>query len=239
MIEGKMKDDVAAIMLNEHGFGEVTTINLVSIDIDSQDIVYDWLHLRLYDEGIPNMITVHDNVLLILLPTNSDGITILDKEIPSNLHIGVSNASISRLNRMQEVFEESMWALQSAASQKKRIDYYSENSPISPFIPRNRENAQALVEQVLGKLLAYDTINNSQLVKTLYIYLSETRSWKSTAEKIHIHKQTLVYRINRIQKITEKRLDDINDISELWIALQTAMMLTIIPNYTNELIKNK
>ncbi|MED3562522.1 helix-turn-helix domain-containing protein [Bacillus xiapuensis] len=64
----------------------------------------------------------------------------------------------------------------------------------------------------------------------VYVYLRENRSWQGAAKTLHIHKQTLVYRINRIEQITRRRLDDTSDVAELWLALQAAMMLDLLPN---------
>lgn len=228
MLEGVITDQMVSLLLHEHDFEEKP---VVLAAIEKHSFKHDWLHLWLRDLSIPHLITERENSLLILLPNQSEVISALKNVLPKNLQIGISNSISKRFTRVPKAYEEAIWALQSAISQKKRIAFYSQELPTSIFVPNNIENATEIVERVLGSLLNYDTANNGQLVETLYEYLSETRSWKKTAEKLHIHKQSLVYRINRIEEITGKPLNDMNHISEFWIALRIAIMLEIIPDY--------
>jgi purine catabolism regulator len=75
---------------------------------------------------------------------------------------------------------------------------------------------------VLGALLAYDAAHDSRLVQSLRVFLEENRSWQRAAARLIIHKQTLVYRMERVEQITGRRLDRIADVTELWLALQAA-----------------
>jgi purine catabolism regulator len=75
---------------------------------------------------------------------------------------------------------------------------------------------------VLGALLAYDAAHDSRLVQSLQVFLEENRSWQRAALRLIIHKQTLVYRMERVEQITGRKLDRIADVTELWLALQAA-----------------
>lgn len=219
MIQGNVTGNIGTL-LHDHNF-EDKSVAIVAVNKSESDYVS--LHLLLHDLKIPHLITNKENNLLLLLPENS--ITSVLDRLSGNLHIGISNPVSSRLIRIPDAHEEALWAMHSAQIQNKKVVYYSEKSPASIFITNNRENAKEIVESTLGSLIAYDKTNNSQLVKTLYVYLSEMRSWKRTAEKLHIHKQTLVYRIKRIEEVTGRKLNDINDISEFWIALKLASIV--------------
>ena len=52
------------------------------------------------------------------------------------------------------------------------------------------------------------------------------RSWQRAAPALHIHKQTLGYRIRRIEQITGRGLTRTEDIAEWWIALRAHDLLT-------------
>ena len=54
------------------------------------------------------------------------------------------------------------------------------------------------------------------------MFLQENRSWQRAADRLHVHKQTLVYRIKRIETLTGRSLSDTADVAELWLALQAA-----------------
>ena len=150
-----------------------------------------------------------------------------NNKLPESVYLGVSD-TIHRFSRIPDGYREAIWALPLPSVIKKLKFYIAKVSLLLQFCRRDRMEAQKIVKQVLGKLLEYDKDHNSQFAITLYFYLSENRSWKNAAEILHIHKQTLVYRINRVEEITGFRLDNITHIAELWLALRAAEMLEII-----------
>ena len=228
LIEGRLTADAAYLLLAEHELGEEPR-RIVACSAGAQPFEHAWLHLQLYARGIPHLLVRRGNVLLAFLPATADALSGLQAELPANVCLGISN-TLGRPTRTPEAYQEAMWALRAAETHEKIIVYYSEEAPVSPFLPRSRREAQELVEQVLSDLLAYDTGHNSQLALTLYIYLRENRSWQRAAQTLHIHKQTLVYRISRVEQMTGRRLDATSDVAELWLALQAAMMLGLLPN---------
>ncbi len=60
------------------------------------------------------------------------------------------------------------------------------------------------VVKTLGKLIDYDQINNTELVKTFETYLDTNQKLQQTAEKLFIHPKTLKYRLQRICDILER-----------------------------------
>ncbi|MFT9846429.1 PucR family transcriptional regulator [Aneurinibacillus sp. REN35] len=228
LIDGRLSADAAHLLLAEYELGEEPQC-IVACSAGAEPFEHTWLHLQLHARSIPHLLTRRGSILLFLLPAATDTISGLQAELPTHVRIGVSNV-LGRPSRISEAYQEALWALRAAETHEKSLVYYNEESPVSPFLPRSRNECRELVEQVIGDLLAYDARNNSQLAMTLYIYLHENRSWQSASKKLHIHKQTLVYRINRIEQITGRRLDDTGNVAELWLALQAAMMLNLLPS---------
>jgi purine catabolism regulator len=87
-------------------------------------------------------------------------------------------------------------------------------------MPRTIGEAAAVVDRILGPLLTYDREHNAELVRSLDQFLRANRSWQRAAEALFIHKQTLVYRIKRVEELTGRQLDDTGDVAQLWLALQ-------------------
>jgi len=56
---------------------------------------------------------------------------------------------------------------------------------------------------VLGEIAKYDKESSMSLIKTLEMYLLENCNLVRTAERLYIHRNTLVYRIHKIQEITQ------------------------------------
>jgi purine catabolism regulator len=57
------------------------------------------------------------------------------------------------------------------------------------------------------------------------VYFDANRSWQEGANRLGIHKQTLVYRIRRIEELTGRKLGDIKDQTEMYLALRTWQLL--------------
>lgn len=77
-----------------------------------------------------------------------------------------------------------------------------------------------LISPSLEKLKKYDADNNANLLQTLYIYLLCERNVAQAAQKLFIHRSTMVYRIERIEQLTGLILDDFNERLYLEISFQ-------------------
>jgi purine catabolism regulator len=65
-----------------------------------------------------------------------------------------------------------------------------------------------LYTQTLGGLIAYDRQNNAGLVSTLDAFFAANGSPKEAAERLGVHRNTVLYRLDRIREITGYDLDD-------------------------------
>jgi purine catabolism regulator len=65
-------------------------------------------------------------------------------------------------------------------------------------------------DQVIGPLVAYDEQHNSSLVKTIDAYFDHHGNISQTAESLFIHRNTLLYRLDRIQELTRHDLNQSN-----------------------------
>jgi DNA-binding PucR family transcriptional regulator len=71
-------------------------------------------------------------------------------------------------------------------------------------------------------LWEYDKTHQSDLVKTLYYYLTYNRSLNRCAEKLHIHRSTFVY---RLKKITALSGIDLNELEESLPILLSCLLI--------------
>lgn len=65
-----------------------------------------------------------------------------------------------------------------------------------------------LYTQTLGALLTYDRQNNSGLIGTLDAFFAANGSPKEAAERLGVHRNTVLYRLDRIREITGYDLED-------------------------------
>jgi len=67
----------------------------------------------------------------------------------------------------------------------------------------DRDKLLAFCKQTLGKLEDYDMRQHADLVKTLEAFFNCHGNLSQTAEQLIVHRNTLLYRMNRINQIAE------------------------------------
>ncbi|MEV0641449.1 helix-turn-helix domain-containing protein [Streptomyces sp. NPDC050619] len=75
-------------------------------------------------------------------------------------------------------------------------------------------------DRLLAPLLAYDETRGTQLHRTLASFLETCGSWQRSAEELHIHVNTLRYRVQRIEELTGRDLSSMRDRTDLYLALE-------------------
>ena len=79
--------------------------------------------------------------------------------------------------------------------------------------------------QTLAALADYDRKQDSELLKTLEAFFANLGNLARTAEALHVHRNTLLYRLERIAQISGLDLDDAEDRLALWLALKAHRVL--------------
>jgi len=70
---------------------------------------------------------------------------------------------------------------------------------------------RSFAAEILGELDRHDPLRGAELLSTLACYFRENSSPQRTARALHLHPNTVAYRIRRIQEITGLRLDTYRD----------------------------
>ena len=182
------------------------------------------MHSRLADRGVAHVLLRRGDTLLVVLDADGPGVDRLLELAGRDAFVGLSSRPVAGVGRVPDAVREARLALRSARAGGRRVVPYGDND--APFLPRTVGEASAVVDRILGPLLAYDAEHSSELVHSLEEFLRANRSWQRAAETLYVHKQTLVYRIKRIEELTGRRLDDTADVAELWFALQALELTT-------------
>jgi len=130
---------------------------------------------------------------------------------------------VGALPRMSEAAREAAWAAARAHRQGGGLLRYGSSSSLPAL--DDPEAARALVGQVLGPLLEYDQEHGTDLVASLDAFLRCRRSWSRSAADLHVHRQTVVYRMRRVAQLTGRNLAETSDLAELWLALSARELL--------------
>jgi sugar diacid utilization regulator len=81
------------------------------------------------------------------------------------------------------------------------------------------ELRRALRRRVLGPVFDYDAEHDGGLIETLTVFLDCSGSWARAATRLHVHVNTLRYRIGRIEELSGIDLSDFAWRVDVYLAL--------------------
>ncbi|WP_042419649.1 PucR family transcriptional regulator [Streptacidiphilus anmyonensis] len=82
------------------------------------------------------------------------------------------------------------------------------------------EVRRAFRSRLLDRVIAYDLEHQADLVRTLEAFLRYDGSWTRCAAALHVHVNTLRYRIGRIEELTGRDLSRLEDRVDFFLALE-------------------
>ncbi|MGH3275833.1 MAG: PucR family transcriptional regulator [Streptosporangiaceae bacterium] len=180
------------------------------------------MHRKLDRSRVPHLLLHRDCLLYVLLPDAAlEARSLCEPERPAAA-VGCSG-QIATAGRVPDAAHEARWALGTAEAEKRGLARYGDETAL--LLPRTATEAQALVSRILGPLLAQDDEHGTEYVATLRAVLDSDRSWQLAAAELHIHKQTLGYRIRKIEQLTGRGLARTEHLAEWWFALRAHDLL--------------
>jgi purine catabolism regulator len=180
------------------------------------------VHARLWRRRIPHLLAMRAGVMHALVPSTDDALDGVLAAVGAEGHVGVSGL-LRSATRGAEAGREAVWALGAARQAGTRLHRFGEATSLTA--PTSLAEAQSLVDEVLGPVLRHDAESHSDLLPTLESYLANRRSWQATADALHLHRQTVLYRIKRIEKLTGRSLAETETVAMMWLALRARRRL--------------
>ncbi|MDX3236196.1 PucR family transcriptional regulator ligand-binding domain-containing protein [Streptomyces sp. ME03-5709C] len=138
------------------------------------------------------------------------------------LTIGVS-AAVHSADGLRGALEEARHARRVAAARPGRVSAAGHEELAShvlllPFVPDDVR--RAFTARLLDPLRAYDLRHRAELIPTLETFLECDGSWTRCANRLHLHVNTLRYRIGRIEQLTGRDLSRLEDKLDFFLALR-------------------
>jgi purine catabolism regulator len=177
------------------------------------------LHHRLLDHGVQHVLLRRgrEGLVLGLAASSARFAALVADGLPGSA-VGVSRpASVG--SDPQIAHEQAVYALRHALARGTRAHVFDSNDEVG-WLPLDSEALELLARGVLGRVVEHDEAADASLEETLRVFLQENRRWKPAAERLRIHRQTLVYRIGKIEQLTGRKLSRTSDVCDLWLALQ-------------------
>ncbi|WP_143760688.1 PucR family transcriptional regulator [Actinosynnema mirum] len=135
--------------------------------------------------------------------------------------VGVS--SPVRAAALRGAAQEARWALALAAERGARAEVVTgaEIAPHRLLLAAVPDQARAdLRRRLLGPLLDHDAARGTDLLGTLRVFLDCSGSWTTTAARLHVHVNTLRYRVGRVEELLGVDLSRFDHRVDLFLALQ-------------------
>lgn len=211
--------------------------NITDIKINLKGIVQETM-LR-YNLKAP--MTVKSDSVIILMKVQGSNTDILKRMMGDirkytekklyglDISAGVGNP-YSEFTEMKKSFKEAEQALQISklTGADNNICFYNELGIYSLLLNiRDTQVLEKYYHTVLDPIVKYDSMNSSELLATLEMLIRENGNITTTAEKLFIHRNTLKYRIQKIEEITEYDLRNLKDLTELGLGLMAGRILKI------------
>jgi PucR family transcriptional regulator, purine catabolism regulatory protein len=219
LLEGQLEPGFAQRELREHELAAdraVLAAFRTNGDMRDEDLSHE-----LIQRELAHVMHSDSDCVFVLLGGDGEALTVLRSALDET-PVGLSDV-LRRPDRAPDAAREAGWALAVAETLERPLVRYGQSTSL--FLPRTLGEAEGAVKRVLGSLLAYDDEHATELLRSLRVFLEENRSWQRSAKRLHVHKQTLVYRIRRIEELTGRSLRDTADVVEFWMALE-ALQLT-------------
>ena len=85
---------------------------------------------------------------------------------------------------------------------------------------RNNQVIKDYITDTIQNVYDYDQLNGTDYINTLRLYLKYNGAVNELSEKLFVHRNTINYRIKKIEKITNNNLSDFNTRLEFAIAIK-------------------
>jgi purine catabolism regulator len=216
MLDRRIEPASADGQLREHGLRADNAV-LVAFRPSASAGGHRNLHHELAQRELAHLVLWSPQRCLVAIPDTEEARLALRGAVGAEVVLGVSDP-LRRADRAPDASREARWAHTAAHKLGRPLVRYGEATPL--FLPRTLGEAEIAAERVLGPILAYDEEHATELRRSLALFLDENRSWQRSAELLHVHKQTLVYRMHRVEELTGRDLRRTADVVELWLALR-------------------
>lgn len=220
LIDGRIDQRGGRRQLQAAGL-DPTSSMFVSVASGDEQRLRD-LHVALWRRRIPHVTAFRSGVAHAVVPCTDEAVDAIADSLGPTVRIGASR-EMKTVGRSAESAREAAWALGTAQRTGDAVVRYG--TATSWVGVGGVDDAQAMVERWLAPLIEHDAAHRTGLVETLESFLAHQRSWQKTAAAMNVHRQTVLYRIHKVEELTGAQLSDTADLAQLWLALRSRDLL--------------
>ena len=193
----------------------------------SGEYILNMIKDNMYNSGINLLIGVYNNcVICIFGVENKDDFNLkkkflisIYKKISANIRLSLSIGTLkNNIFSVKESYDEANKAFllyKSNGWNLEFIEYDKLGFYKILFEINNKEKIRLYCYELLGDIIDYDLNKNTSLLETLKCYLINNCNLIKTSNEMFIHRNTLIYRLNKIRAILNYNLEDTHYRNEL------------------------
>jgi len=178
-----------------------------------------------------------DDEAVALLPVTSDGEDSRHHDVAGDIHhvlqalapgladsgLAVGVSDVVAAGELRGAVEEARYARRLAAGRTDPVcvvghDELATHVLLLASVPDDVRHMFRV--RLLDPLRTYDEVHKADLIRTLETFLQNSGSWTRCAEQLHLHVNSVRYRIQRIEELTGRNLSRLEDRVDFFLALR-------------------
>jgi hypothetical protein len=102
-----------------------------------------------------------------------------------------------------------------------------EQVPVAVLLASAPEAAALVASSILGPVLALPEAECESILSTLGVWFADQGATSAAAARMHLHRNTVRYRLRRLEELTGRSLGQPTGVAELYLALEAARILRL------------
>lgn len=168
-------------------------------------------------------VDTHVGVLVLSDRVGIDRLCALLTDLTSG-PVGLSEP-YTNLEQTPAALRQARLAYAASASGDELVRY--EQVPIAVLIASAPDAAKTVAQTILGAVLALPDPECELLLGTLRVWFAEDGATSAAAGRLHVHRNTVRYRLRRLEELTGRSLTRPTGLAELHLALEAARILNL------------
>ena len=180
-------------------------------------------------DGLVAPLLAHlDDAAIAVVPAGWDDFAEFRQKLAPTAHAGLSAPVVAGAD-LRDAHLQARAAATEAVHTGAATLRYEEMGAVGAVGPRSIAEMRSLVSRVLGPLLDHDRQTGSDLVRSLEVFLRNDSSWVRSATALGVHRQTLVYRLNQVERLTGLKPTSTAAVAAFWTAIEAAHAGGVLP----------
>lgn len=214
-------------------------IESIHIKVQLKQIIDQTLEIH----GCKALSLLHVDDIIFLLPDRSlkfsdkkDAIILIDifekisrhfANLIVQLGLGTATANMADFRTSLEQAEQSLLFLKINQS-KESICFFEQLGGFKLLFKLGKSDLNSYYRETISPLADYDKVHGTELVHNLIVFFKVDNVLNQAAEQLFLHRNTLRYRLQKIEEITGRSLTNIEDRTTLQLGIMVGKILGII-----------